>query len=634
MSLLSKINSPEDLKKIPVEQLPGVAQEIRDFLIDSVSKTGGHLGPSLGVVELTIAMHYVFSTPHDKFIWDVGHQAYPHKIITGRREQFHTLRQYKGISGFPHITESEHDALTVGHASTSISAALGMAKARDLKGGNEDVIAVIGDGALTGGLAFEALNNLGNSKTKMTVILNDNEMSIAPNVGAVSKYLTKIMTDKNMHKLKDDVWHLFDAVPKLGKTLQSVAHNAEEAVKRVVTPGKFFEDLGVKYIGPIDGHDLHSLMEVLDFAKNENDGPLLIHVLTQKGKGYHPAEQNATKFHGIGSFEKDTGEVIKSSSSKKSYSAVFGETLSRIAANDEDIVAVTAAMPDGTGLAGFRDQFPGRLFDVGIAEGHAVTFSAGLALNGLKPVVAVYSTFIQRAFDHIVHDIALENLNVVICLDRAGVVGNDGPTHHGAFDMSFLRTIPNLTILAPSCGEELQKMLYYAIYEIDGPVVIRYPRGSVPESELPEVVDRSFDLKPVDKSITDGDTLLISSGHFYPIVEKAVEKLREDSINVSFSDARVVKPLDSKSYLDYFKKYKNIITFEQNSAMGGFGSAVLEEASKLYDSGLIDTIPNIVTIGYPDKFITQGSVDELMVELNFTPNEIADKVQKIIDSGK
>ncbi len=630
MKLLSNINSPTDLKKLTLDQLPELAHEMREFLIDSVSRTGGHLAPSLGVIELTIAMHYLFETPKDKFVWDVGHQAYPHKILTGRRDQFDTLRMYKGLSGFPHITESEHDALTVGHASTSISGALGMARARDIKKTDEEVIAVIGDGALTGGLAFEALNNLGHGDTKMTVILNDNEMSIAPNVGGVSKYLTKIITDKKFNKLKDNIWNMLDNVPKVGKPIQSAVHHLDDAVKKVITPGKFFEDMGIHYIGPVDGHNYEELMAVLKFARDESNGPLLIHVLTQKGKGYHPAENNATKFHGIGSFERDTGEVVKGNGpAHKSYSAVFGDALTRFAANDDSVVAVTAAMPDGTGLATFRDAFPERLIDVGIAEGHAFTFSAGLALNGMKPVIAVYSTFCQRAYDHIVHDIALDNLNVVICLDRAGVVGNDGPTHHGSRDLAFLRTIPNVTVLAPANGTELQEMLYAAIYEIDGPVVVRYPRGTVPEAELPQEIDKKDEFLPVELEAGD-KTLLLSAGHFLPIVEGAAEILKNDGVSFSLMNAQTIKPLDRDFYTNLCTKFDTIVTFEQNTIRGGFGSGVLEIASELLSEGKIEKLPNIFPIGYPDEFITQGSMDELMVHLGFTPEKIANQVKEFI----
>jgi len=630
MDLLSTIKSPADLKKLTPDQFPQLAHEMREFLIDSVSQTGGHLAPSLGVIELTIVMHYLFETPKDKFIWDVGHQAYPHKMITGRTDQFDTLRKYNGISGFPHITESEHDALTVGHASTSISGALGYARGRDIKGGNENVIAVIGDGALTGGLAYEALNNLGHSNTKMTVILNDNEMSIAPNVGGVSKYLTKIITDKKFNKLKDNIWNMLEKMPKVGKPIQSAVHNLEEAAMRVITPGKFFEDMGISYIGPVDGHNYEELTAVLKYARDESHGPLLIHVLTQKGKGYHPAENNKPKFHGIGSFHKDTGEVVKGSGpSNKSYSACFGDALCKLAANDSTIAAITAAMPDGTGLSGFRDQFPERFFDVGIAEGHGVTFSAGLALSGIKPVVAVYSTFLQRAYDHMIHDVALENLNVVFAIDRAGVVGNDGPTHHGCLDLSYLRSIPNMTVLAPSNGTELQNMLYAALYEIDGPVAIRFPRGNVPETQLPSDFTKGLPYNPVEL-VKGSKTLLLSAGHFLPIVEGTQACLKEAGIETALWDAQTVKPLDSDAYATLCSDFNTIVTFEQNSIRGGFGSGVLEIASELFEAGKIKRIPKILPIGYPDDFITQGSMDELMVDIDFTPELLAVRIQNFL----
>ncbi len=630
MDLLSTIKSPADLKKLTPEQFPQLAHEMREFLIDSVSRTGGHLAPSLGVIELTIIMHYLFETPKDKFIWDVGHQAYPHKMITGRTDQFDTLRKYNGISGFPHITESEHDALTVGHASTSISGALGYARARDIKGGDENVIAVIGDGALTGGLAYEALNNLGHSNTRMTVILNDNEMSIAPNVGGVSKYLTKIITDKKFNKLKDNIWNMLEKMPKVGKPIQSAVHNLEEAAMRVITPGKFFEDLGISYIGPVDGHNYEELTAVLKYARDESHGPLLIHVLTQKGKGYHPAENNKAKFHGIGSFHKDTGEVVKENSPvHKSYSACFGDALCKLAANDPTIAAVTAAMPDGTGLSGFRDSFPERFFDVGIAEGHAVTFSAGLALNGIKPVVAVYSTFLQRAYDHMIHDVALENLNVVFAIDRAGVVGNDGPTHHGCLDMTYLRSIPNMTVLAPSNGTELQDMLHAALYEIDGPVAIRFPRGNVPEADLPLEFHKSATFDP--REIKAGTkTVLLSAGHFLPIVESTHEVLKQAGIETALWDAQTIKPLSADAYAKLLGEFDTIVTFEQNSVRGGFGAAVLEMAAELFEAGKITSIPKILPIGYPDEFITQGSMDELMVDIDFTPELLAQRIQSFL----
>jgi 1-deoxy-D-xylulose-5-phosphate synthase len=629
VSFLDKINSPADLKELSKEHLPALAQEIRDFLIDSVSVTGGHLGPSLGVVELTLALHYLYETPKDKFIWDVGHQAYIHKMLTGRRDQFNTLRQLGGISGFPHITESKHDAMTVGHASTSISAALGMAHARDLTKKDGDIFAIIGDGALTGGLALEALNNLGHSKTKMTIILNDNEMSIAPNVGGLSKYLTKIITDKKYNRLKSTIWDLLDHLPKVGKPLQEVAHNIDDAVKKVITPGKFFEDMGINYIGPVDGHNFEELLAVLKFAKEESNGPLLIHVLTQKGRGYTPAEDNATKFHGVGSFKKDTGEIIKSSGGHPSWSAVFGDTLSEIVEDDRSVVAVTAAMPDGTGLGNFRKKYPEQLIDVGIAEGHAVTFAAGLSLNGIKPVVAIYSTFLQRAYDHIMHDVALESLNVVFAIDRAGVVGNDGPTHHGGFDISFLRTIPNLTILTPSCGNELRTMLKSAIYEIDGPVAIRYPRGNVPDSVSTEKIEVQSEFKP--HIIKKGKSiLLVSVGNFLEDVKIVCSLLEKEDFNPTILDLRCVKPLDKDSFEKLFSENETVISFEHNTIVGGAGTSLKEISAELVEEKKLTSAPNFLALGYPDSFVTQGNMNELMVEMDLTPEKMSERIIKFI----
>lgn len=624
MTLLKEIQSPADLKKIAVSQLPQLAQEIREFLIESVSQTGGHLGPSLGVVELTMALHYTFSTPKDKLVWDVGHQAYTHKILTGRKEQFSTLRQHGGISGFPHTTESEHDSVTVGHASTSISAALGIANARDLRGQDGEVVAIIGDGSLTGGLAFEGLNNLGHSHTRMTVILNDNEMSIAPNVGAMSKYLTKIITDKKYNNLKSSVWNSLDHLSTLGKNIQSAVHNLEGAVKKVITPGSIFEDLGLRYIGPVDGHNLEELLAVLKFARDDNNGPLLIHVMTKKGRGYSPAEENQSKFHGLGAFERQTGNVI-SSETGMAWSTVFGNALEELAEKDPTVVAVTAAMPDGTGLGSFRKKFPKRLFDVGIAEGHAVTFAAGLALNGIKPVVAMYSTFLQRAYDNIIHDVALDNLSVVFAIDRAGVVGSDGPTHHGSFDLSYLRTIPNVTILAPSCAQDLRDMLKSALYDIPGPVFIRYPRGNAPGAD--ETVDASGRAAFLPQLCREGSqVLLLSVGHFFPEVCHCADILADDGISVAVVDAKTVKPLEKEWYCKYFSTYKIVVSFEENTVCGGYGSALMELASQLYAEGKLTEIPRFYSFAYPDAFVDQGNSNELRDDMQLSASQMALKI--------
>lgn len=622
MKLLESINSPADLKKLKEKELPKLAEEIREFMLESVSRTGGHLAPSLGTVELAIALHYCYDTPSDKLVWDVGHQAYAHKILTGRREQFHTLRQYKGISGFPHVTESEYDALTVGHASTSISAALGMAKARDLKKETHSITAIIGDGSLSGGLAFEGLNNLGTDSTAMTVILNDNEMSIAKNVGALHKYLTTIITDKRYNKIKNDLWQLLGHMSNVGKTIRNAVHNVDDAIKKVITPGKFFEDMGLRYIGPVDGHNLNELIKVFKYTKNSANEPVLVHIITKKGKGYRFAEDNATKYHGIGSFSRNTGDVESAGSSTPSYSDVFGTALCDLAEKDEKIVAITAAMPDGTGLQHFRDKFPERLFDVGIAEGHAVTFSAGLALSGIKPVVAIYSTFLQRAYDNIIHDVALEKLNVVFCLDRAGIVGADGPTHHGTFDLSYLRSIPNATIMAPADEYELRNMIYSAINCIDGPVFIRYPRGKGRGLEGKSEFKKIEGCKP-EVMVEGKDVAIIAIGDMVIRAEKISEILKDRGIEAAVINARFAKPLDNDYYQNFFKKYSRVYTLESNALRGGFGSAILEVASEV-DHKNSDL--SITTLGYPDMFINQGGIEQLLDDIGLSPQKVAERI--------
>lgn len=628
MSLLESIKSISDLRQLEIKQLNQLAKEIREFMIDVVSKCGGHLAPSLGAVELTIALHYCYDTPHDKIIWDVGHQSYAHKILTGRKEQFHTLRQYDGISGFPRTTESEFDAVSTGHASTSISNALGIAKARDIKGEKYHVVAVIGDGSLSGGLAFEGLNNLGIHSTDMTVILNDNEMSIAKNVGALSRYLTRIITDKRFNKIKSDVWELLGNMSNVGKKIRSMVHSIDEMLKRLVTPGKFFEDMGIRYVGPIDGHNIDEVVGVLKFAQQSSPGPLLIHALTKKGKGYSFAEKNATKYHGIGKFSRSTG-IDAAKSPNPSYSEIFGKALVEIAEEEKDIIAITAAMPDGTGLDIFRDKFPERFFDVGIAEEHAVTFAAGLAHQGLKPVVALYSTFLQRTFDQLVHDVALDHLNVVFCIDRAGLVGDDGPTHHGTLDISFLRTIPGVTIMAPSSELELRNMLFTAINDITGPVFIRYPRGAGRGLSAQEDMTKIPLHDPV--IVKNGkDCLLIGLGDQVHTAEKISEMLENDSITATVIDARFIKPLAEKYYIELFRTYTHIVTLESNTTIGGFGSAILELAEKQKNR------PKVLITGYPDRFITHGNKDKLLANLNLTPKALARRIKTFLkeDSTK
>ncbi|MBM4283936.1 MAG: 1-deoxy-D-xylulose-5-phosphate synthase [Deltaproteobacteria bacterium] len=601
--LLDAISSPADLKKLKQELLPHVAQELRELIIGTVSRTGGHLAPSLGVVELTIALHYVFDTPRDKIVWDVGHQAYAHKLLTGRRERFHTLRQYGGISGFPKRCESPYDAFDTGHSSTSVSAALGIASARCIKREKGRVIAVIGDGALTAGLAFEGLNNAGDLHKDLIVVLNDNGMSIAPNVGALSSFFSRKLTGRTMVFLKKQVEYLLGSLPGIGDELLAWAKKSEETLKAFFTPGMLFEALKFNYLGPVKGHRLDHLIETFNNVKNL-DGPILVHVLTTKGKGYLPAETDPTGFHGLGKFDPDTGEPKKSVGQVATYTEVFGDTLVRLAHNNRKIVAITAAMPDGTGLVDFRTQFKDRFFDVGICEQHAVTFAGGLAVEGLRPVVAVYSTFLQRAYDQVLHDVCLQNLPVVFAMDRGGVVGEDGETHQGLFDLSYLRHLPNLVLVAPKDEDELRHMLYTAV-EHPGPIALRYPRGRGVGVPLAPTLQKI----PVGQGelLREGDDLLIvalgASVHFS--LEAAAE-LEKGGHRVAVVNARFVKPLDESLILTWAARCGRLLTVEENVAMGGFGSAVLE---LMADRGL-SGIP-VRRLAAPDSFMEHGSQEIL-----------------------
>ncbi|MFQ6032721.1 MAG: 1-deoxy-D-xylulose-5-phosphate synthase, partial [Candidatus Zixiibacteriota bacterium] len=524
---LDQINSPDDLKKIPIENLGELAEETREKIITVVSKNGGHLAPSLGVVELTLALHYVFNSPQDKIVWDVGHQCYTHKLLTGRRNKFGSLRKYEGISGFPKNSESEHDVFDVGHASTSISAALGMVCARDQKKEKFSVVAVVGDGALTGGLSFEGLNNSGAFGKNLIVILNDNRMSISKNVGAMSKYLTDLLTDEKYNKLKAEVWELVGRFKRRDKIRAAVA-KVEESVKGFLVPGILFEKLGFRYFGPLDGHDITDLIKTLKHLKTLN-GPILLHILTKKGKGYKFAEEDAPRFHGIGAFDKVTGNSNEQVG-KTTYTDVFGRTMIKLAQKDEKIVAITAAMTLGTGLVDFAKAFPERFYDVGIAEQHGATFGSGLASQGLKPIYAVYSTFLQRAFDQVIHDVALQNLPVILAIDRAGLVGEDGPTHHGAFDLSYLRQVPNWVVMAPKDGSELQNMLYAAVKWRNGPVAIRYPRGPIPDD--PKGGFTQIKMGSWERLKKGKDLAILAIGSMvYPALE-ASEQLGKEGINV------------------------------------------------------------------------------------------------------
>ena len=618
---LSRIDSPEDLKKLSPEQLPALAEEIRRFLLETVSVTGGHLGSNLGTVELTLALHYCFDSPHDKIIWDVGHQAYTHKILTGRRKLLHTQRQYRGLSGFPKRSESEHDAFGVGHSSTSISAGLGMAVAADLAGTRNHAIAVIGDGSLTGGMAFEALNQAGHLKKNLIVILNDNEMSISKNVGAFSSFISRKMTGRYYRDLKKAMQGLMLQIPAIGTDILHFARRAENSLKGFLTPGSLFEALGFDYLGPLDGHDLPQLIEVFNNI-SQLDGPMLVHIMTTKGKGYKPAEDNPDMYHGVGAFDIATGKGAPKAA-VKSYTDVFGETIVELGAQDPKIVAITAAMPDGAGLKKFSKRFPERFFDVGIAEQHGLTFAAGLAADGFRPVAAIYSTFVQRAYDQVFHDICLQKLPVTIAMDRAGLVGEDGPTHHGVLDFSFLRHLPGLTLMAPKDENELRHMLKTAVYA-NSPIALRYPRGSgygvVLDPEL-----KILELGKGEQLREGSDICIVAIGStVYPALQ-AAELLVGKGIRAGVVNARFVKPLDGNLIMSVARATGRIITVEENVLQGGFGSAVLELLS---DNGLIDV--KVRRLGIPDRYIEHGSQTQLRKDLGIDAEGIAAAVIEFV----
>lgn len=618
---LDKIASPQDLSKLSFEELAVLAQEIRDLMIQTVSRTGGHLASNLGVVELTLALHKVFDTPRDRIVFDVGHQSYAHKIITGRRDEFSTLRTYKGLCGFPRRDESEYDVFGAGHSSTSISAALGIALARDMRGEKHKVVAVIGDGSLTAGLAFEGLNHAGHLKRDFIVVLNDNEMSISKNVGAVSHYLAKMRLTPTYSWAKHNIEFFLRRIPAIGESVANTAERMKSSVKYLLIPGMFFEELGFTYLGPIDGHDLPLLVEVMEKAKSLRT-PVLVHVLTQKGKGYPPAESQADRFHGVGPFCVESGQSIRTAQAP-TYTSVFGEAMIEMAEKIPELVGITAAMSDGTGLNQFAARFPDRFFDVGIAEQHAVTMAAGLASQGKRPVVAVYSTFFQRAYDSLIHDVCLQNLPVVLALDRAGLVGEDGPTHHGAFDLSFARIIPNLTIMAPKDEAELRDMLYTAL-QLNGPVLLRYPRGRSEGYKLAE----SPAALPLGKSewLKQGEDLIfLAVGSMVQPALRAAEILESAGIPAGVVNVRFVKPLDEQLLSAAAQKARWLVTLEENSLMGGYGSAVLEFLNTAELSGA-----KILRIGLPDCFIEQGFREELMSGLKLDAEGIAERVCRFI----
>lgn len=615
--ILEGIINPSDVSKLSLEEQKKLAQEIRLHMLKTVSKTGGHLGPSLGVVDLTIALHSVFNSPQDKLIWDVGHQAYAHKMITGRWNQFNKLRQFGGLSGFPKRCESVHDCFDTGHSSTSISAALGLAVARDIKKDKHDVVAIIGDGALTGGMAFEALNHAGHMKTKVIVVLNDNEMSISPNVGALSGYLTKMRTDPMYSKGKDELEALLMRIPKIGPNILKVVERVKDSMKYLVVPGMLFEELGFTYLGPVDGHNIETMRETLQTAKSLNE-PVVVHVLTKKGKGYLPAENNPDKFHGVSAFDLATGEVAKQEG-PPSYTKIFSDTMLQIGV-DKRVAAITAAMPSGTGLEAFSKRYPDRFFDVGIAEQHAVTFAAGLAVAGMKPFVAVYSTFLQRAYDQVVHDVCLQKLPVVIAVDRAGIVGDDGETHQGIFDITYLRSIPNLTFMVPKDEAELADMVYSA-YEYNDPCAIRYPRGQGIGVDIPE--KRKVLPKGQAEIVNEGkDLAIIAVGPVLYEAQKAAEQLERLGVSVEIINARFVKPLDTDIILRTVKKCSRVVTIEENVISGGFGSSINE---LLLNLGISCEILNIAL---PDKFIEQGKQDMLRSIFGLKADGIFEAINK------
>lgn len=621
-NLLDKINSPADVKKLSDEQLKQLAAEIRQLLIKVISHTGGHLAPNLGVVELTLALHKVFNTPQDKLVFDVGHQAYIHKIITGRREQFPTLRQYGGLSGFPKRSESEHDAFGTGHSSTSISAALGMAVARDLQGEDYNVVAIIGDGSMTGGMAFEALNNAGTLHKKMVVVLNDNEMSISKNVGAMSDYLYHLRTGETYNKIKNDIEGWLKNM-EFGTDVLKAIRRLKGSVKYLMVPTSIFEELGFTYLGPVDGHDIHGLIEVLQAAK-KIDGPVMVHVLTKKGKGYKPAEESPNKFHGTGPFEIATGKKITNPAAPISYTEVFGKTITELADSDKKVVGLTAAMPDGTGLNIFAQAHPDRFFDVGIAEQHAVTAAAGMAAAGMKPVTAIYSTFMQRAYDSILHDICMQKLHVTMCLDRAGLVGDDGYTHHGVFDYAYLRSIPNMTIMAPKDENELRHMLKTAL-SFNGPISVRYPRGSGVGVDITEPMHEL----PIGKAevLREGKELCFwAIGSMVQSAVQAADKLKEQGIDAGVVNMRFAKPLDKELLIEHAKRYGKIVTLEEGVLAGGVGSEVLEI---LDDAGLLQQCA-VLRLGIPDEFVTHGDKKLLFRDLGLDTDAIVQKAAAFV----
>ncbi|MGI8783885.1 MAG: 1-deoxy-D-xylulose-5-phosphate synthase [Acidobacteriota bacterium] len=617
--LLDKIHYPSDIRKLPVESLPQVCKEVRQFLIESCSRTGGHFASGLGVVELTVALHYVFNTPLDKILWDVGHQAYPHKIITGRKERFHTIRQYEGLGGFCRREESEYDVFNAGHAGTSISAGLGMVIARDLAGANFKVISVIGDGGLTAGMAMEGLNQVGYLKKDMLIVLNDNEMSISPNVGAMKGYLHRIVSGQVYQRFKEQVEHVMTSIPGIGSKMFHATKLTVDALKTFLVPGMLFEELGFQYIGPMNGHEVISLVKTLQEIRDRK-GPVLLHVVTKKGKGYDAAEKDAVAWHGPSPFDVQTATMIKKTEPAPSYTSVFAKTLMRLAEKDKRVVAITAAMLEGTGLDKFAKAFPDRCFDVGIAEQHAVTMAAGMALEGLRPVVAIYSTFLQRAYDQVVHDVCLMDIPVVFCMDRAGLVGNDGPTHHGVFDIAYMRCLPNMVVMAPKDENELQHMLRTALYH-PHPVALRIPRGTGEGAALDEEI-RELEIGRGETLRQGSDIALIAYGsRVYPALA-AAERLAREGVQASVINARFAKPIDAELIVSAARTHAIIVTVEDHVGQGGFGAAVCETLQQHQVNG----VPAL-RLAVPDQVITHGAPAILYARCGLDADGIYNRVR-------
>lgn len=626
MRFLSEINSPADLRRLALEDLQEVADEVRQFIIDTCSRVGGHTGASLGAVELAVAMHYVFDTPNDKLVWDVGHQAYAHKILTGRRDQLHTIKQYGGLSGFLRREESEYDTFGAGHASTSLSAALGMAIARDTKGEDFHVCAMIGDSSIAGGMAMEAVNQAGHLKSRLIVLLNDNEMSIAPAVGALSGYLNRIKGAQSYQHLKEEIGDALESVPGIGGSLRRAAKSVKDAIAAAVLPGALVNELGFKYIGYVDGHNVAALVYALEEAKKITDGPVIVHALTTKGKGFPNPEKNYYAYHATGPFDPQTGLPYKSSKvAPPTYTEVFGRTMCELMERDPKIVALTAAMPDGTGVDKVLEKFPKRAFDVGIAEQHGVTFCAGMACEGLKPVAAIYSTFLQRAFDQVIHDVCLQNLNVTIAMDRAGIVGADGPTHHGLLDIAYLRGYPNIVLMAPKDEAEMRDMLLTAI-EHPGPAALRYPRGNGFGVDI-TAMPKQIEIGKAEIIRDGGDVAIIAYGsRVFPAVEAAAN-LERDGIDATVINARFVKPLDSELMIALARTKRLIVTVEDAYLAGGFGSAVLE---LLEANGLSDKL-KVVRLGVPDRIVTHGDPNLLLAKYGLDADGIYSKVVETLE---